>query len=134
MMNILVIYYKLQYSDKINSISILNMFQVVLVHGHWYYYRVSLLVQYFFYKVCTYIRVRSTTFKNEIYLLDNHFFYFFLSRLSRKKPKFFNVLLFNIFVNLGRVVQTFFLLAFEYSVDSNVHSLKIFIVLNNYLQ
>lgn len=25
--------------------------KVVLVHGHWYYYRVSLLVQYFFYKV-----------------------------------------------------------------------------------
>ena len=29
----------------------LSLLQVVLVHGHWYYYRVSLLVQYFFYKV-----------------------------------------------------------------------------------
>ena len=25
-------------------------FQVLLVHGHWYYYRVALLVHYFFYK------------------------------------------------------------------------------------
>ena len=27
-----------------------TLLQVILVHGHWYYYRVALLVQYFFYK------------------------------------------------------------------------------------
>jgi phospholipid-translocating ATPase len=29
--------------------------RVLLVHGHWYYWRVSTLVQYFFYKNITFI-------------------------------------------------------------------------------